>query len=394
MPHSRETVPIHVLIVGVSTRAAAESAARAGFMATSIDAFVDLDQHPSVRALSPPGSYSSSGAARVAGEVECDAVVYLSGFENHSGDVATLAQDRVLWGNTPAVLARVRDPMVVTETFRQRGHLVPAVCMRVGAETGVGRWLVKPLDAGGGHLVRPWHTGEPLPCRSYLQELVDGNPGSVVFAAAAGRAVPLGVSRQLIGERAFGAAGYQYCGNVIWPARTEQDTALVHAACALAAAAAEEFGLVGINGIDFVAHGAVPYPVEVNPRWCASLELVERAYGFSAFAAHAEACTTGRLPDFDLLGARHERGAPGKAVVFATRDLTVGDTREWLEDGIEPSIRDLPRPGERIPAGRPICTVFAVGHDLDSCRGALERRARRVYADLAVWEEALRSAPR
>src|SRR4030095_5614913 len=42
----------HVLIVGVSTRAAAESAARAGFRVTSIDAFADLDQHPSVRALS------------------------------------------------------------------------------------------------------------------------------------------------------------------------------------------------------------------------------------------------------------------------------------------------------------------------------------------------------
>jgi predicted ATP-grasp superfamily ATP-dependent carboligase len=388
VPHSSDALPKHVLIAGVSTRAAAESAALAGFIATAIDAFVDLDQHPSVRAVSPPGTYSTQGAARAASEIECDAVVYVSGFENHPGAVTTLTAGRALWGNSPDVLARVRDPMVVAQTFRARGHAVPAVSLRAGTEAGVGRWLVKPLDAGGGHGVRLWQHGQRLPDRCYLQDLVDGIPGSVVFVAAGGRAVPLGVSRQLIGERAFGAAGYQYCGNVLEPATTDEGVELIHAACALADAAAEEFDLVGVNGIDFVAHGRVPYPVEVNPRWCASLELVERSYGLSVFAAHAGACATGALPDFDLIGARRDKGAAGKAVVFATRDLTVGDTEEWLGDSIEPSIRDVPRSGERIRAGRPVCTVFAAGHDGDSCRAALERRAREVYADLAVWDEA------
>ena len=41
---------MRLLIAGISTRAAAESAARAGFEVTAIDAFGDLDQHPGVRA--------------------------------------------------------------------------------------------------------------------------------------------------------------------------------------------------------------------------------------------------------------------------------------------------------------------------------------------------------
>ena len=107
-------------------------------------------------------------------------------------------------------------------------------------------------------------------------------------------------------------------------------TALVDRAGALARAVAEEFGVVGVNGIDFVARDGVPYAIEVNPRWCASMELVERAYGLSVFGAHAAACADGVLPEFDLARARRGAAAVGKAVVFARRDVAVGDTREWL----------------------------------------------------------------
>ena len=410
MPHAPEVLlPKRVLIAGVSTRAAAESAARAGFGVTAIDAFLDLDQHPSVRARSLPGSFSPHAAARAARDIDCDAVVYLAGFENHPGAVTTLAAGRALWGNTPAVLRSVRDPIMVARAFRRRGHAVPAVLRlptkgdaRGAAKTGDAcgadkHWLVKPLAAGGGHGVRPWHEGMRLPRRCYLQERVDGTPGAVVFVAAEGRAVPLGVSRQLIGEHAFGAAGYRYCGSILEARDTpsEEDAALVNAACALASAAAEEFGLAGVNGMDFVARGHVPYPVEVNPRWCGSMELVERVYGLSVFASHVAACATGALPEFDLRRARRHKGAVGKAVVFARRDVRVGDTRAWLEEGLQEgnaaSIRDVPRPGERIRAGRPVCTVFAAGHDGMTCRDALVRRAERVYAELATWERAVRA---
>jgi predicted ATP-grasp superfamily ATP-dependent carboligase len=150
---------------------------------------------------------------------------------------------------------------------------------------------------------------------------------------------------------------------------------------------AADFGVVGVNGIDFVAADGVPYAVEVNPRWSASMELVERAYGVSVFGAHAAACAEGRLPDFELRRARRRRGAVGKAVVFARRAVTVGDTRAWLDaaaGGVV--IRDVPHPGEPIAAAAPVCTVIAEGRDSDACRTALVRGAARVYADLAAWQ--------
>src|SRR5204862_2313373 len=105
--------------------------------------------------------------------------------------------------------------------------------------------------SGGGHLVRRWRRGERVPPGCYRQELVEGTPGSVVFVAAGGRAVPLAVSRQLIGEEPFGASGYRYCGNIL--AAADEDEAVVDGACAVAGAVCEEFSVVGVNGIDFVA---------------------------------------------------------------------------------------------------------------------------------------------
>jgi predicted ATP-grasp superfamily ATP-dependent carboligase len=390
-----------VVIVGVSTRAAAESAARAGFDVAAIDAFADVDQHPAVHAHSLQVPFTARAAAEAARSIECDAVAYLSNFENHPAAVRVLTAHRTLWGNPPEILKRVRDPLAVEEALRRRGFATPASSVasafrRTSAPgekvrlkpdpTTAMQMLLKPIASGGGHGIQPWQPGDAVPRGSYLQERIDGAPGSVVFAAAGGRATALGVFQQLIGDPAFGASGFQYCGNILAADGDPQfarDAPIVDAACALADAAADAFGLVGVNGIDFIARDAIPHVVEINPRWCASMELVERAYGLSVFAAHASACAAGTLPDFDLSRARRNaRAALGKAVVFARHDVTVGDTRAWsddTDDDAPPCVRDIPRTGTRIGAGRPICTVFADASTAAACYAALVARAGRVY---------------
>src|SRR5262245_17853263 len=391
---------MRVLIAGVSCRAAAESAARAGFDVTAIDAFGDLDQHPSVHAVSVPrdigGRFTPAAAARAARSFDCDAVAYLSSFENHPRAVASLSAGRVLWGNSTAVLRRVRDPVEVARVLRKRGHAVLSI--RV-SPTRTGKWLLKPVLSGGGGRVRVWQEGTRVPRGFYLQEFVEGTPGSIVFVAARGRAVPIGISRQLAGVPAFGASGFKYCGNILASAddapfaRGNVGSALVRAASALARTIAEEFELVGVNGVDFVARDGVPYAIEVNPRWTASMELVERAYGLSVFGTHAAACVNGALPasrDFKLDAARRGVNAFGKAIVFARHDVVWGQTgvRPGSDRGQttdpDPCIRDVPHPGEKIAAGRPICTVLASGRDALECHAALVDRARRVYADLEL----------
>jgi predicted ATP-grasp superfamily ATP-dependent carboligase len=113
------------------------------------------------------------------------------------------------------------------------------------------------------------------------------------------------------------------------------------------------------------------------------MELVERTYGLSVFEAHASACASGRLPAFDLVRTRRGAGASGKAVVYARRDVVVGDTNAWRAN--DDGVRDIPRPGEHISVGRPVCTVFASGRDAAECHDALVQRATRIYALLDEW---------
>jgi predicted ATP-grasp superfamily ATP-dependent carboligase len=120
--------------------------------------------------------------------------------------------------------------------------------------------------------------------------------------------------------------------------------------------------------------------VEVNPRPTGSLECVAAAYGTDVFAAHLEGCA-GRLPSMAPdRGSRRGRGAPaaGKVILFATQDLRVADTRGWPARGI----RDVPHPGERIAARRPICTLVSVQESPGAVLADLEARAATLRAEL------------
>jgi predicted ATP-grasp superfamily ATP-dependent carboligase len=373
-------------MAGVSTRAIAESAARAGLAVSALDAFGDRDQHPAVRAISLPRDagvpFGPAACVRAACEVPCDAVAYLAPFENHPSRVEALARGRQLWGNGAGVLRRVRNPLLLMSTLRDLGFRTPAT-YRGRQAPPAGDLLVKPRASGGGHGVRRWTPSMDVGARAVLQERIDGVPASIVFVSAGGAAAPLGVSRQLVGDTAFGAHGYRYCGSLVAPRGTEHvlgfEPALVERAVALAQAVSAAFGLVGLNAVDFVAAAAEAVPIEVNPRWSGSMEMLDRRAAVPLFEMHRRACTTGALPP---AAAATSAVVLGKGIVFARERVIAGDTGVWLEDQ---DVRDVPHPGDEIPAGGPVCTVFATGASPEACYGALVERAQDVYEALERW---------
>jgi predicted ATP-grasp superfamily ATP-dependent carboligase len=386
-----------VLIAGISTRALAESAARAGYGVVAVDGFGDLDLRrvAEVRvARDARGRFSARAAVREARGARAESVVYAASFENHPRAVRALAAGHVLWGNPPEVLERVRDPLLVAATLARLGLPAPAV-RDAAPRSGWGSrsWLAKPRASGGGAGVVAWRPGRRAPRGAYFQERIAGIAGSIVFAADGRRTVPLGLSRLLAGERAYGATGFRYCGSILvgrGDAVFADDVELSARAIALAEALTREFGLVGVNGIDFIARRGTPYPIEVNPRYTAAMELVERAYDLSIFETHARACA-GHLPAFDLAGQRARRGPRtiGKAILYAREDVVLGDTRAWLDDD---SVRDISAPGERCRRGQPICTIFAAGRGAAECRAALGHRASALYAQLEIHGARVSSA--
>ncbi len=309
--------------------------------------------------------------------ISADYVAYTSNFENYPRAVSLLAHDRQLLGNSPEVLNRVRNPIELMKSIRSHGFPVPETRATIPRTNTLRReWLLKPRRSGGGHCITVWHAGVPMSRSSYLQERIGGIPGSIVFAADGRQSVPLALSRQLVGDSRLGARGFRYCGSLMGGGKARlfaKGDELFARAAALAAYVTSEFGLVGLNGLDFIAHDGVPYPIEVNPRYSASMELVERLHGLSMFEIHLRACR-GLLPDAPSPNPAVE----GKAIVFARRDVRVGETLAWMNPE---RFADVPHPGEQIGRGHPICTVFGRAKSASACHRLLLQRSAAVHRE-------------
>jgi uncharacterized protein len=356
---------VRILIAGLTTRAIAESAVRAGATIVTVDYFGDLDQqrlcetHP----LREHGRrYSAAAILEMARELAYDAVAYCGGLENHPDVVASLSRDRMLLGNAPDALRRVRDPAEVLPYLGGQGFVVPDTRLAADPLPASGRWLLKPARGGGGQGVRRWDGRRPSSTQ-ILQEFVEGVSASASFVADGRRSVLLGWA-----EQRRPTPGFRYAGNIM---PLDGSAAARHEVGAVADALSREYGLRGLNGFDFILRNDRPVVVEVNPRYCASMELLERASGRPVFALHLAACR-GELPE----GVGEPTQVWGKAIVYASRTVTVPDTTEWLAQGV----RDVPHPGELIHAGHPICTVLASAPTRSRCEATLQSEAARLRA--------------
>ena len=399
----------------------AESAARSGARVVAVDFFGDRDQARAAtgyalgRDLGLP--LTAAGLVRAAGRLEAGAVVYGANLENHAAAVARLARRHEVLGNEAGAVHKVRDWRALRRFCADAGIACPTTLMAgeegCARETG-GRWLRKRVRSGGGHGVRRWD-GAPLDRAHLLQAEIVGRAASASFVADGRAARVFALSEQLIGDEALGAQGFAWCGSIVpFPADGARGRELAETVADMASLLTRRFGLRGVNGLDLVvADGPggslVPHLVEVNPRVTASMELAERAYGVNFFTLHLAGCA-GRLPGghpAERQAAGFSSGtAPGfygKAVVFARRAVVTADTDPWLEESLggglalagasetwtvsaapcRPAVRDVPRSGEHIAAGHPVCTVFADGApDRDACLATLHRAAATMYGRL------------
>lgn len=436
--HSDEAAE-RLLIAGASVRAAAHSALRAGYRPYAVDLFADLDLCeccPATRVAEYP-----SGLVAAAASLPSAAWFFTGGLENHADLVDEINLERELLGNPGPVLRKVRDPWQVADALRLHGLAAPElVTPRLTAaghaatqdlskphgdasanarEPSV--WLRKPLAGAGGCGIRKTETPSVRPARAtrsrrfYYQRYIAGTPCSAVYVAAAGRAALLGVTRQLVGTAWCGASGFRYSGSIgPWPV----SSAITESFARIGSCLAESFGLRGLFGVDAIVENEIVWPVEVNPRYTASIEVLERALGFHAVGMHVDACRHARLPAADAgpvtTGARRGRATSnppsygpaegrepsadspspagpfaGKAILFAPMDrivapLLLESIRELNRAESWPVVADIPAPGERILRGGPVVSVLAAADTIDDVERQLRARVRRVREYLEI----------
>ncbi|MFQ5803940.1 MAG: hypothetical protein ACE5JQ_13685, partial [Candidatus Methylomirabilales bacterium] len=148
---------MRILITGVSARAIAESACRAGWAGKvlTVDYFGDLDlkrlcENYSLR-RDGRSRYSVGRLLQACDRFRWDAVVYTANLENYPSGVERLAALGHLLGNRPRTLAEVRDPKKFLHCLAHAGVTVPRTALSPRAPPLSGAVLEKPRRGGGGY---------------------------------------------------------------------------------------------------------------------------------------------------------------------------------------------------------------------------------------------------
>jgi predicted ATP-grasp superfamily ATP-dependent carboligase len=401
-------MPNNLLIFGASARAAAFSALRAGLSPWCADLFADADLQARCPAMRLPADRYPHGFLYLDKPELKAPWMFTGGLENHVDVIKALAGNRMLWGNRASAVSLTRDPAFLGTILRGEGVPAPRVRPCFGALPRSGRWLIKPRRGAGGSGIRFFAIGPEcarakrrgllatvhemvqdlvgaLPVDrsgNYLQEFIDGTPLAAVFVGEIGRCRFLGATRQLVGAEWLHAKPFQYCGS-IGPVELNIE---LNGRLKRLGSALERFGLLrGLFGVDCILRDSVPWPVEVNPRYTASIEVLEYGAGVPAMALHRRVFET---------NAPAPRAKPqaaevvGKAILYARETLVFPEDGPWMatlrNPGLideMPAFADIPHAGEPIEARRPILTFFARAASEDACLAEL----KAIAADLDRW---------
>lgn len=371
------------MIVGASVRAAAQAARRAGLEPIAFDLFADRDLKRTARAYlvhrdSYPAAVEALADRFVAEDIPW---MYTGALENRADWIDRFADRRVLWGNRGASLRRCRDPLVWTDLFRKAGLECAEVRSSPENLPRDGSWLTKPFASAGGRRIVPLADEFRADSAVFFQKKVEGDAMSALFLADDRGAELIGVTRQLLG---LPKAPYAYRGSLgPWPIEPVEERTLR----AIGRLSAEALGLRGLVGLDYVrkTDGTV-VPIEINPRYPASAEVLELALFRPLLNDHRLVFEPDRRRE--PLRAIGRPRCVGKSIVFADRDgrfpegIGDGPNPDTLDRFDVPPIADIPEAGSSHARGEPVLTVLVEAERLDDCGLRLDEAVR-------LWRERL-----
>jgi hypothetical protein len=302
-----------------------------------------------------------------------------------------IAPHRLL-GFSLAAVRFCKDPSRWSDKLTQAGRATLPI--EFGHHCPPGRW----------HLKRNWPES---PAPWFWQLHADGILGSAIFLAQDSRVELVGCSRLFV------HSDWRYQGNVAsvsWPGEAAKET-LVRIVEDLA----DELQPRGLFGIDFIL-GPQLWPLEINPRPTASVEVLAALYRRNLFLEHVRACwPNAHESSFDDPATQphspfsfHSQEFTGpafaaKRVVYNSNqvlEITSNVFRQLQQfSTFQPTIpstnaatngqfrlADLPQPTTRIPAHEPICSIL---YQLPHRKTDRTCSADEIWAELGAIEETL-----
>lgn len=368
----------NIIVVGTSTRAAAFSALRAGMRPYAIDLFADsdlVDVCPAIKIQRYPQDFEQALA-----KAPQAPWIYTGGLENYTDLVERMAALRPLYGNGADVLRKVRSPELLTAFLADSRFEMPEIRTLPPSPDSSQMWLRKPRRSSGGLGI----------CRAdadmtsangqnwYYQRYIAGESSSAVYLAKDNGCELLGVTRQSCGVPEIPEVPFLYGGS----ATVQEDWEYLLGLKDLGESVAKNFGLRGLFNIDFVGG----YSVEINPRYSASIEILEHTQARNFLTMHVAAFDAGIRGEKKCWVSKRPRHV-AKRIVYATSDCIVTPYMErlrksWNIERLLPCLADVPRNGDRIHRGQPVATVIVEGASDQEVQRLLEERVTAVQRTL------------
>ena len=144
-------------------------------------------------------------------------------------------------------------------------------------------------------------------------------------------------------------------------------------------------GLRGLFGVDFIWHQGEIWTIEINPRFPASVEILESSLEVSAVDLHYRVCLGQDIPRLPKPSPSPQHG---KAIVYANAPFLVSEHhhRQWMTIPLQPCptnessvyLADIPTTGSFVPAGSPILTILVRDKDRRQVLRQLVKHAKNI----------------
>jgi uncharacterized protein len=386
--------PPTMAVIGFSARAAAQSAKRQGFEVVAIDVCADRDLLEYCRAHYRLDDPSWPDTLNL--DYPHASLLLTGGMEHRGSWVDRCHRHSERAGATGAQLRSMRtlanwDKWAVTSELGWPRTISHENFVSIAMDSmRRSSWLVKNLESGGGMSTTDFEEQDLRQNLDgiYFQERMPGETIGVTFLSSQVSSTFVGAMGTWPHKAHAANKPYVYRGSYgpIPLSRTNIDKLQ-----RFATIAGRESGLLGLWQADFLLHEGELTLLEINPRWSASMDLLDNVLDMRLVEKH-DASVRGTISSIAmekiasraceeaLFSTKH---LLGKLIVYADHPCLVSSSqsefwwsKRWTMDMSHEfncsRFADIPTAGTRIPAGGPILTVVASGSEMESILIALE----------------------
>ncbi len=381
-----------ITIIGASARAACWSAVRAELRVCAFDRFGDLDfpagcdVHlicPSERLFPELDKFR---------ETQHRFCLPVGGWENDAELMQFVESNFSLWNTNSTASKLARNPFLIQQILRE-ANLPDLEVRDADGNKKAGKWIRKPLAGTGGiGIERVLFANGKSESNYYDQQFVQGKSYSAVFFASQDDEIKLlGITQQLIGCEELPHRPFAYVGSVgpVLSGDNENEKSIRLTLQKMADALSKQIQFYGLFCFDFVVSLNVPYLVEINPRYSASVEVLELALQESFLQLFLNRGVRCNAPERQI----------GKSILYAWQEFELPSDWDWNQATHElagrnreydqwnvPVLSDLPAPGTRFSTGDPVCTIWAEQEEMKSCCEELIKRNLRLKRIMQALE--------